>query len=51
MRAEGLLNYEIAERLGATVAAVANAVMHMRELGWEVATTAYHPSACREGAR
>jgi DNA-binding NarL/FixJ family response regulator len=47
MRAQGMLNYEIAHALGCTPAAVTNLVWHMRKRGRNVPVTAYKPSAAK----
>lgn len=41
LRAEGLLNYEIAERLGFTASKVSTIVHRMRKAGVEVAESSY----------
>jgi hypothetical protein len=42
LRQEGLLNYEIAERLGVSTLAVASQVSQMRQEGWSVPASAYN---------
>lgn len=45
MRAEGLLNGDIAEAMGLSTAAIKSRVYRMRKRGQSVAPTAYHGSA------
>jgi transposase len=51
LRAEGLLNVEIARTLGLSAAAVSNLVCRMRKEGRVVAATTYGPGAAREVSR
>jgi DNA-directed RNA polymerase specialized sigma24 family protein len=47
MRAEGMLNYEIAHALECTPSTVGSLVSNMRKRGRNVPVTAYYPSAAR----